>query len=57
MENLKNRISAALESELAAIYEEQNITSGDIDPLQYLEWERLTMETADLFRELIEQNK
>lgn len=57
MENLKNRISAALESELAAIYEEQNITSGDIDPLQYLEWERLTTATANLFAELIEQNK
>ena len=57
MENLKNRISAALENELAAIYEEQNITSGDIDPLQYLEWERLAKETADLFAELIEQNK
>ena len=57
MENLKNRISAALENELAAIYEEQNIDSGDISPLQFLQWERLAKETADLFAELIEQNK
>lgn len=57
MENLKNRISAALEKELTAIYEEQNIESGDISPMQYLEWERLTMETAKLFTELIGQNK
>ena len=57
MENLKNRISAALENELTAIYEEQNIKSGDIDPLQLLEWERLTTETAKLFAELIAQNK
>lgn len=57
MENLKNRISAALENELTTIYEDQNIKSGDIDPLQLLEWERLTKETAKLFAELIEQNK
>jgi len=57
MENLKQRIAAALENELTAIYEEQNIQSGDIDPLQHLEWERLTMETAKLFAELIAQNK
>ena len=57
MENLKNRISTALENELTVIYEEKNITSGDIDPLQALEWERLTTETAKLFATLIEQNK
>ena len=57
MENLKNRISAVLENELTAIYEEENITSGDIDPLQALEWDRLTRLTAELFAALIEQNK
>lgn len=57
MENLNNRISAALENELTAIYEEQNIQSGDISPLQHIEWQRLVRETADLFAELIEQNK
>jgi hypothetical protein len=57
MENLKKRISEALENELAAIYEEQNIQSGDIDPLQHLEWDRITTATANLFAELIEQNK
>lgn len=57
MDNLKNRISNALESLLGEIYEEQWITSGDVTPGQYLEWERLTEETAALFYQLIEQNK
>ena len=57
MENLKRRISEALEFELEAIYAEHDITSGDIDPLQHLEWERITTATANLFAELIEQNK
>ena len=57
MENLKRRISEALEFELEAIYVEQNIKSGDIDPLQHLEWDRIVTETAKLFAELIEQNK
>ena len=57
MENLKDRISDTLEQELATIYNELGIESGDITPSQYLEWERLTQETADLFQTLIDQNK
>ena len=57
MENLKGRISDALEQELGTIYNELGIESGDITPSQYLEWERLTQETADLFQTLIDQNK
>ena len=56
-QELKNRISDALESLLSEIYDEHWITSGDVTPGQYLEWERLTNETAELFAELIEQNK
>lgn len=57
MKILKDRISMVLENELAAIYEEQNVKTGDIDPLQYYEWERLTENMAKLFAELIAQNK
>lgn len=57
MENLTCRISEVLENELASIYEEQNIQTGDISPEQFFEWERLTTATAKLFVELINQNK
>jgi len=46
-----------MESELTYIYDEEGIKSGDISPLQHLELQRLVKETADLFAELIEQNK
>lgn len=55
--DLQNRISAALESELAKIYEENGITTGDITPAQLLEWERITAAAADLFAQLIEENE
>ena len=57
MEKLQTRISNALEAELTRIYDELVITSGDVTPKQYLEWERLTESMAELFAELIEQNK
>jgi hypothetical protein len=57
MEELQKRISNALEAELSRIYDEQSITSGDVTPGQYLAWERLTETLAELFAELIEQNK
>lgn len=55
--DLKNRISAALEKELSAIYEELGITNGDITPSDFIEWERLTSSAALLFERLIEFNK
>lgn len=55
--DLKQRISDLLENELAKIYEETGINSGDIDPLQALEWERITAAAAELFSDLIRQNK
>lgn len=57
METIEKRISEALENELSAIYEEEGIETGDITPLQLLEWDRLVSEAANLFCELINQNK
>lgn len=57
MDELKARISEALENELAEIYEEKGITSGDISPEMLLEWERITEDTAKLFGLLIAWNK
>lgn len=56
-EELQKRISNALERELERIYDEAWITSGDVTPEQFLKWERIVATAADLFAELIEQNK
>ena len=56
-EQLTDRISNALEAELAAIYDELGIETGDISPLAALEWDEVTAKAAHLFRDLIEQNK
>lgn len=55
-EQLKNRISDALEAELAKIYDELRIESGDIAPWDLLEWEQITEEAAALFERLIAIN-
>lgn len=55
--DLKQRLSDTLESELATIYTELGVTTGDITPAQSLEWERLTAELSALFETLIDQNK
>lgn len=55
--DIKNRISAALESELNRIYEERGITTGDITPGQYQQWESITAAAAELFAQLIEENE
>ena len=57
MDELKNRISDALEAELARVYDENGITSGDVTPEQMQEWERITAAAAVLFAQLIAQNK
>ena len=56
MQTLKERIGNALECELAKIYDEQGIKNGDISPLDSLEWDRITEETATLFAHLIAWN-
>lgn len=55
--DLQTRISAALERELSAIYEELKINSGDISPFDLREWDRITADAAALFSRLIETNK
>ena len=57
MEKLKQRISDTLEAELARIYEEKGIDSGDITPEMLQEWARITSEAANLFAKLIVWNK
>ena len=57
MNDLKTRISDTLEHELGTILDELGIETGDITPLQHLEWEALTREMANLFQTLINQNK
>lgn len=57
MENLKDRISDALEQELGLTLDGLGISTGDITPLQHQKWEQLTQEMADLFQILIDQNK
>lgn len=57
MEELKQRINDALEAELANIYSERGITSGDISPLQAIEWDEVTSKAAYLFLDLIEWNE
>lgn len=53
---LADRISNALEAELGRIYEELRVESGDISPLDALEWDEVTAKAAYLFEKLIEQN-
>ena len=56
LDELANRISDALEVELGRIYEELRAESGDISPLDSLEWDEVTAKAAYLFQKLIEQN-
>lgn len=54
---LNDRISNALEALLCDIYNDLNITSGDITPEQALLWDNIVESANDLFNQLIEQNK
>lgn len=56
-EQLKQRISDALEAELSKIYDEENIQSGDISPLDSLRWDELVDQASELFGRLIEWNR
>jgi hypothetical protein len=55
-EQIKERISDALEAELAAIYNELNITDGDISPSDSLIWDEIADQAASLFTRLIKHN-
>ena len=56
MPTLKERISTALEMELAKIYDEQGIKNGDISPLDSLKWDQIMEDAATLFARLIAWN-
>ena len=53
---IQERINNALEAELAKIYDELRIESGDIAPWDLVEWDQLTNEMATLFSALIAWN-
>lgn len=53
---IKERVNNALEAELSKIYEELRIESGDIAPMDLVEWDQLTSEIATLFSALIAWN-
>lgn len=55
-EQIQTRISNALEAELSKIYDELGVSSGDISPNDFLEWERITEEATTLFQALIAWN-
>lgn len=55
-EQIRARISDALEAELSKIYDELGVSSGDISPTDLLEWDRLTEDMATLFQALIAWN-
>jgi hypothetical protein len=55
-EELTTRINNALENELRKIYDDLNIKTGDISPLDSLEWDRITNEATALFQKLINFN-
>lgn len=55
-EQIQERIGNALEAELATIYNELRIESGDIAPWDLAEWDHLTDEMATLFSRLIAWN-
>ena len=55
--NLQELISQSLEETLSEIYTEHGIKTGDISPLQLAQWVKITSLAADLFSELIEQNR
>ena len=55
--DIKKQISEALEETLSNIYTEMGIKTGDISPMQAVQWDEITKAAAALFHELIEQNK
>ena len=55
--NLQEVISLSLEETLSEIYTEMGITTGDISPIQAMQWDEITQAAAALFSELIAQNK
>lgn len=57
IDNLKERIDTALQGVLCDVYDDLLIKSGDITPGQSSSWDSTVESLADLFMELIDQNK
>lgn len=55
-EQIAQRINDALEAELAKIYDELGIDSGDISPMDLIEWEKRVAEVTYIFLALIAWN-
>ena len=55
-EQIQERLNNALEAELSKIYDELEIQTGDIAPLDSIEWDRITEEATELFQRLIDWN-
>ena len=53
---MKDKINNALNNLLAEIYEEHNITVGDISPEQLLKLETIVDDIIELFTALVKQN-
>jgi len=55
-EEIQDLINSKLEDLLNELYKKNDVTYGDIKPLQLLRWENNISDMAELFRELIQQN-
>lgn len=55
-EEIQERINNALEAELSKIYDELGVSSGDISPLDLLEWENRVADLTTIFLALIAWN-
>ena len=55
-QEIQERINNALEAELGKIYDELGIDSGDISPMDLIEWEKRVAEVTYIFLALIAWN-
>ena len=55
-EEIQERLNNALEAELSKIYDELGVSSGDISPLDLLEWENRVADLTTIFLALIAWN-
>ena len=56
-EKVKKHVEFEFEQMLVKVYQDNNVTTGDILPHQHLQWVDLVEKTTDLFMELLNQNK
>lgn len=56
IEDVKVEIDESLEATLSKLYKKYGIRTGDISPMQLIEWDRCVDKVSKLFGELIESN-